>query len=71
MQIETPESVRLMAGFSVTELAEKAGIAPTTISNIERGRVKHLQHKTISKIANVLNRNDYALLALSVRKVAR
>lgn len=54
----------------ITELAEKAGVAASTISRIERGVNKNLRAMTLIKISRVLQ-VDYTTLALNARKTAR
>lgn len=67
----TPEGLRGKKKWTLKELAYRAGVGATTISNLECGKVKHLQHDTLEKIANALGvtHAEYHEAALAVRKV--
>lgn len=70
-QIKTPEFLRGAKKWTRKELAYRAGLAATTISDIERGNVWHLKHDTLEKIANALGvaETDYYEACLAVRRV--
>lgn len=45
---------RIRKGMTQSELAEKAGVALSTISFVENGKHKAVRAPTISKLANAL-----------------
>ncbi|MBO1578186.1 helix-turn-helix domain-containing protein [Bacillus sp. XF8] len=51
---ERIKRLRLQRGISLTELAEKAGVAKSYISSIERNLQKNPSIQFLEKIANVL-----------------
>ena len=52
---ERIKRLRLQKGISLTELAEKAGVAKSYISSIERNLQKNPSIQFLEKIASVLN----------------
>lgn len=52
---ERIKRLRLQKGISLTELAEKAGVAKSYISSIERNLQKNPSIQFLEKISNVLN----------------
>lgn len=55
MQYRVKE-IREAKGLSQEELAKKSGVCRTTISGLESGSVKVTSTKTLSKIAEALNK---------------
>ena len=55
MQYRVKE-IREAKGVSHEELAKKSGVCRTTISGLESGSVKVTSTKTLSKIAEALNK---------------
>jgi transcriptional regulator with XRE-family HTH domain len=53
---------RVRAGMTLSELAEKSGTGPTTISQIERG-VRVPQARTLHKLARALGVDPAALIS--------
>lgn len=62
----TPELMRLKAGYTTIELADKAGVSQMTVSRIENGQVRHLRPHTLQKLAKVLG-DDYLAAAEAIR----
>lgn len=43
----------------IRDIAAKAGVSPTTVSNVIHGNNKKVSKETISKIEKLLNENHY------------
>lgn len=54
MNQEALKRLRLLAGLSQYELARRAGIAPDTISRVERGERTLVRSDTLAAISQVL-----------------
>lgn len=52
--MNTPEKLRVKAGLSMTQLADRAGVSKTTVSNLERGETVRLRGVTLEKIGKAL-----------------
>lgn len=50
-------AVRESKGFTLTETAKRAGIAPAHLSRVERGR-RGLSVESLARLAGVLDLND-------------
>jgi transcriptional regulator with XRE-family HTH domain len=50
----TLEQIRLEAGLEAYQLAERAGVASSTVSHLERGKIKALSALTLEKIGLAL-----------------
>lgn len=59
---ERIKRIRLQKGISLTELAEKAGVAKSYISSIERNLQQNPSIQFLTKVANVLHVPIDALL---------
>lgn len=51
--------------LTVRQLAEKSGISPKAISQIERGRVQHTYSSTLGKLAQALDIDIIELMELA------
>lgn len=53
---------RKMLGYTLEELAKKAGVSATTILRYERGEIKTIGHDKIKKLADALDTTPEQLL---------
>lgn len=56
------KKVRIAAGLTQSQLAEKSGISRVTIANIERGSQTFIKSSTVIKLADALKVNPQVLL---------
>jgi XRE family transcriptional regulator of biofilm formation len=59
--------LRVAKGLSISELAERAGVAKSYISSIERGIQKNPSIQTLDKISRVLGVTTQQLLSLDTQ----
>ena len=59
------KKIRIEAGLTQEQLAEKSGISRVTIANIERGVVAFIKSSTIIKLADALKVDPQVLLCPS------
>ena len=56
------KKVRIAAGLTQSQLAEKSGISRVTIANIERGSQTFIKSSTVIKLADALKVSPQVLL---------
>ena len=49
-----PRSIRLERGLEIVELADKSGVAHSTISRLERGLIRRPSPHTLDKLASAM-----------------
>ena len=66
-----PESIRIQRGFSITALADAAGIANSSIGRIERGETLRPSPEILAKIASALGVPAQEYRASVARKIEK
>lgn len=56
------KKIRIAAGLTQSQLAEKSGISRVTIANIERGSQTFIKNSTVIKLADALKVSPQVLL---------
>ncbi len=64
----TPAQIRMEAGLTAEQLAERAGVSRPTVYRIEDGKFNRAPSGTIQKLATALNRPDYIAAVIGNRK---
>lgn len=49
-----PRTIRIKAGLEIVELAERSGVAHSTISRLERGKIRRPSPHVLDKLASAL-----------------
>ncbi len=59
----TAKALRVKAGLTQPQLAERAGVGAATISRLEAGKTKNIQPETVRKIGKALGCSYFAEVA--------